>query len=406
MRRGYERVIRPRFADARFFYEEDLKQGLESMRAGLENVTYQAKLGSYADKSERVALLAERSRSRSAPTPRSAARRALSKADLQSRMVGGFRNCKASWGVLRRRHGRVGRGPDAIDHATCRVLPATISRLPPAQVLAVAERLDKLASGFGAGLKPSGTRIPSPAPQRTRPGAHLIEGELKCRCGACSPTPRAGRHRPADVRWTAARGGGELADEAWRSTPRSSTQIAAPTTPPRRPGAVASCMPRARTPAWLLRRRGVSAAHSMRSLPPPPESWPPCWTLTAGSRRSPNLPPGRGAGVAAANKRIRNICARARTRSRRSRCRPAPRRARTRAACAVTPRSPTPTMLAARTTSRAAPAGDAARAGGRLLRRRDGHGRGPCAAPQPPRPAQGLADRFAAVAAVEHLSGP
>src|SRR3990170_79586 len=59
IRKGYERVIRPRFADARFFVIEDLKQGLTAMNAGLGNVTYQAKLGSIADKVARVAALAE-----------------------------------------------------------------------------------------------------------------------------------------------------------------------------------------------------------------------------------------------------------------------------------------------------------------------------------------------------------
>ncbi|MDP1908538.1 MAG: glycine--tRNA ligase subunit beta, partial [Hyphomicrobium sp.] len=59
IRKGYERVIRPRFADARFFFDEDLKQGLEAMGDGLKTVTYQAKLGSVADKAQRVAALAE-----------------------------------------------------------------------------------------------------------------------------------------------------------------------------------------------------------------------------------------------------------------------------------------------------------------------------------------------------------
>ena len=48
--KGYERVIRPRFSDAKFFFDEDLKQGLVSMGDGLKTVTYQAKLGSVADK--------------------------------------------------------------------------------------------------------------------------------------------------------------------------------------------------------------------------------------------------------------------------------------------------------------------------------------------------------------------
>ena len=59
IRKGYERVIRPRFADAKFFFDEDLKQGLEAMGDGLKTVTYQAKLGSVADKAARVAALAE-----------------------------------------------------------------------------------------------------------------------------------------------------------------------------------------------------------------------------------------------------------------------------------------------------------------------------------------------------------
>src|SRR3546814_16769829 len=59
IRKGYERVIRPRFADAQFFFVEDMKQGLASMNDGLSSVTYQAKLCPVADKVARVAELAE-----------------------------------------------------------------------------------------------------------------------------------------------------------------------------------------------------------------------------------------------------------------------------------------------------------------------------------------------------------
>ncbi|MGN6655884.1 MAG: glycine--tRNA ligase subunit beta, partial [Rhodanobacter sp.] len=58
IRRGYERVIRPRFADARFFWDEDLKTPLASYQEQLKNVTYQQALGSQWDKSVRVAELA------------------------------------------------------------------------------------------------------------------------------------------------------------------------------------------------------------------------------------------------------------------------------------------------------------------------------------------------------------
>ncbi len=57
--KGYERVIRPRFSDAKFFFNEDLKQGLKAMGERLRTVTYHAKLGTLADKVARVLVLAE-----------------------------------------------------------------------------------------------------------------------------------------------------------------------------------------------------------------------------------------------------------------------------------------------------------------------------------------------------------
>jgi len=183
VRRGYERVIRPRFADARFFYDEDLKQGLESMRQGLGSVTYQQKLGSYADKSARVAALAGSAAALVGADVAQAQRAAeLSKADLQSRMVGEFPELQ---GIMGRYYagalGEPGQVADAIDHAYAprfagdAIAPNTLS-----QVLAVAERLDNLASGFGAGLKPSGNKDPF-ALRRNALGLArtLIEGELE-----------------------------------------------------------------------------------------------------------------------------------------------------------------------------------------------------------------------------------
>ena len=91
IRKGYERVIRPRFADAKFFFDEDLKQGLASMNEGLKTVTYQAKLGTVWDKAQRVAALAESIAGEVGVDPKLAKRAALlAKADLQSRMVNEF----------------------------------------------------------------------------------------------------------------------------------------------------------------------------------------------------------------------------------------------------------------------------------------------------------------------------
>ncbi|HMB42815.1 MAG TPA: glycine--tRNA ligase subunit beta, partial [Luteimonas sp.] len=161
VRKGYERVIRPRFADAQFFYDEDLKQGLESMRTGLASVTYQQKLGSYADKSARVAALAVAIAEQVGVDTDDARRAAeLAKADLQSRMVGEFPELQ---GIMGRYYasakGETGPVADAIDHAyQPRFAGDAIAQSKLGQVLAIAERLDTLAGGFAAGLKPTGSK--------------------------------------------------------------------------------------------------------------------------------------------------------------------------------------------------------------------------------------------------------
>ncbi|MDV0438356.1 glycine--tRNA ligase subunit beta [Xanthomonas sacchari] len=161
--KGYERVIRPRFADAKFFFDEDLKQGLEAMGAGLASVTYQAKLGSIADKVQRVAALAEAIAAQVGVDPAQARRAAeLSKNDLQSRMVNEFPELQGIAG----RHYALAAGESseialAIDEAyQPRFAGDDIALSPLGKVLAIAERLDTLAGGFAAGLKPTGNKDP------------------------------------------------------------------------------------------------------------------------------------------------------------------------------------------------------------------------------------------------------
>lgn len=163
VRKGYERVIRPRFADAKFFFDEDLKQGLASMNEGLASVKYQDKLGTVADKVARVAALAE------AIAPQvgvdaAVARRAaeLSKADLQSRMVNEFPELQ---GIAGRYYadamGEASEVALAIDEAyRPRFAGDDIALSGAGKVLAIAERLDTLAGGFAAGLKPTGNKDP------------------------------------------------------------------------------------------------------------------------------------------------------------------------------------------------------------------------------------------------------
>jgi glycyl-tRNA synthetase beta chain len=163
VRKGYERVIRPRFADARFFFDEDLKQGLASMNAGLASVTYQAKLGTTADKVARVAALAEAIAPQVGVEPALARRAAeLSKADLQSRLVNEFPELQ---GIAGRYYAAASGEPDAvaaaIDEAWMpRFSADAIAPSPLGRALAIAERLDTLVGGFAAGLKPTGNKDP------------------------------------------------------------------------------------------------------------------------------------------------------------------------------------------------------------------------------------------------------
>lgn len=163
VRKGYERVIRPRFADAKFFFDEDLKQGLVSMGDGLRTVTYQAKLGSVADKVARVAALAEAIAAQVGADPAQARRAAtLAKNDLQSRMVNEFPELQ---GIAGRHYAlAAGEPPEvalAIDEAyQPRFAGDDIALSPLGKVLAIAERLDTLAGGFAAGLKPTGNKDP------------------------------------------------------------------------------------------------------------------------------------------------------------------------------------------------------------------------------------------------------
>ncbi|MBA3487055.1 MAG: glycine--tRNA ligase subunit beta [Lysobacter sp.] len=163
VRKGYERVIRPRFSDAKFFFVEDMKQGLASMAEGLSSVTYQAKLGSVADKVARVAALADAIAREVGVDPKLARRAAeLSKADLQSRLVNEFPELQ---GIAGRYYAAVEGEPvevaNAIDEAYMpRFAGDAIAPSKLGQVLAIAERLDTLAGGFAAGLKPTGAKDP------------------------------------------------------------------------------------------------------------------------------------------------------------------------------------------------------------------------------------------------------
>jgi glycyl-tRNA synthetase beta chain len=183
IRKGYERVIRPRFADAKFFWDEDLKTPLSGYQEQLKSVTYQQALGSLWDKSVRVAELARIIGNRVGADAASATRAAaLSKCDLLTRMVGEFPELQGVMGrYCAARDGEPADVAEALDsYYQPRFGGDAIAADRLGQVLAVAERLDTLAGIFAVGMKPGGNKDPF-ALRRAALGLArtLIEGGLE-----------------------------------------------------------------------------------------------------------------------------------------------------------------------------------------------------------------------------------
>ncbi|MEO5830538.1 MAG: glycine--tRNA ligase subunit beta [Rhodanobacter sp.] len=183
IRKGYERVIRPRFADAKFFWDEDLKTPLTGYQEQLKSVTYQQALGSVWDKSMRVAELARVIANRAGVDAASATRAAsLAKCDLLTRMVGEFPELQGVMGRYYASHdGESAIVAEALDsHYQPRFGGDRIAADKLGQVLAVAERLDTLAGIFAVGMKPGGNKDPF-ALRRAALGLArtLIEGGLE-----------------------------------------------------------------------------------------------------------------------------------------------------------------------------------------------------------------------------------
>ncbi|MGN6518140.1 MAG: glycine--tRNA ligase subunit beta [Dokdonella sp.] len=187
IRKGYERVIRPRFADAKFFFDEDLESPLAAQQESLKNVTYQQALGSVWDKTVRVAelarVIANRLREAGIEVDAALATRAaaLSKCDLMTRMVGEFPELQGTMGRYYASAGgedaEVARALDEFYRP--RFAGDDIAHGRVGQVLAVAERIDTLAGIFAVGMKPSGNKDPF-ALRRAALGLArtLIEGDL------------------------------------------------------------------------------------------------------------------------------------------------------------------------------------------------------------------------------------
>ena len=160
---GYERVIRPRLADARFFYETDKKHSLESRLQQLNTVIFQEKLGTIYEKSQRVAALttaiAERIGADSTLCSRAAT---LAKCDLLTLMVGEFADLQGLMGFYYALHDGE---PEELAQALNEQYMPRFSgdSLPNSKTgiaLALADKLDSIVGIFGIGQPPTGSKDP------------------------------------------------------------------------------------------------------------------------------------------------------------------------------------------------------------------------------------------------------
>jgi glycyl-tRNA synthetase beta chain len=162
VREGNERVVRPRLSDAAFFWEQDLRISLEGHAAKLAGVTFQTKLGSYADKTQRVKTLAELIGARIGAGPEVGRAAELAKADLMTAMVGEFPELQ---GTMGRYYADAQGEPLELaraleEHYRPRYAGDALPATRIGQALALADKIDTLVGIFAIEQRPTGTKDP------------------------------------------------------------------------------------------------------------------------------------------------------------------------------------------------------------------------------------------------------
>jgi glycyl-tRNA synthetase beta chain len=177
VKRGNERVLRARFNDARFFWETDQKKPLAARVDDLGHVTFQAKLGTYLEKTDRMKSLVQQLGG-DANAVRAAE---LCKADLTTELVKEFTELQGVVGGL---YAREQGEPEPVwqsvyDHYKPESMEDAIPRGRTGQLVALADKLDTLRGCFAVGLIPSGSRDPF-ALRRAAQGVVkiIVEGDL------------------------------------------------------------------------------------------------------------------------------------------------------------------------------------------------------------------------------------
>ncbi len=160
---GNSRVLSARLDDARFFWDEDLKTGFDVWSKKLEGVTFHAKLGTLAERVERIAALAREIAPLVGADPDQAEAAAkLAKADLASGMVGEFPELQ---GVMGGYYARAFGHPDAVadavrDHYKPQGPADSVPTAPLTVAVALADKLDTLVGFFAIDEKPTGSKDP------------------------------------------------------------------------------------------------------------------------------------------------------------------------------------------------------------------------------------------------------
>lgn len=163
---GHERVLRARLADAAFFYEEDLARPLEGYVADLGDIVFQERLGTLAQKVQRVERLTGRLAEilGADPGATAAATRAahLCKADLTTHVVIEF---PALQGIMGAYYARAAGEPESVaaaipEHYQPRFSDDAPPASLPGQLVSVADKFDTICGIFGAGMAPTGSADP------------------------------------------------------------------------------------------------------------------------------------------------------------------------------------------------------------------------------------------------------
>ena len=163
VREGFERVIRPRLADARFFLEQDKLQALDAYLPLLDRVVYQEKIGTIGDKSRRIENISKKLAEDISIDPALAGRAArLSKCDLMTQMVGEFPELQGTMGrAYALASGETEEVAEAIgEHYAPRFAGDAIPATDFGKIVSIADRVDSLVGIFAAGLRPGGNKDP------------------------------------------------------------------------------------------------------------------------------------------------------------------------------------------------------------------------------------------------------